>query len=125
MEDTAYLIYDGECPFCSQYARLTRLRSSMGGLELINARDGGPRVDEVRALGLQLDEGMVLQMGDSIYHGADCLHRLALMSSRSGVFNGLTYAIFKNEQLSRALYPVLRAGRNLTLKLLRKTPLGY
>jgi len=41
---------------------LTRLRETLGELQLINARDGGQQVDEARALGLRLDEGMVLQM---------------------------------------------------------------
>jgi len=125
MAYTAYLIYDGDCPFCSRYARLTRLRETLGELQLINARDGGSQVDEALALGLRLDEGMVLQVNGSHYHGADCIHRLSLMSSRSGVFNRLTYAIFKSERLSRVLYPVLRAGRNIVLKIIGREPMGY
>tara|TARA_R110001599_G_scaffold353742_1_gene596020 strand:+ start:3284 stop:3442 length:159 start_codon:yes stop_codon:yes gene_type:complete len=31
--------------------------------KFINARDGGPPVDQAQALGLRLDERMVLQMG--------------------------------------------------------------
>jgi hypothetical protein len=125
MEDAAYLIYDGECPFCSRYARLTRLCATLGGLQLIDARDGGPLVDEARALGLRLDDGMVLKIGGSHYHGADCVHRLALMSSQSNTFNRMTYKIFKSERLSRVLYPVLRAGRNFVLKILGRKPMGY
>lgn len=125
MVDKTYLVYDGECPFCTQYARLTRLRSTLGELKIINARDGGPQVDEVKALGLKIDEGMVLKMDDSYYHGADCLHRLALMSSQSGIFNRLTYALFKNERLSQFMYPVLRAGRNFVLRILGRKRLGF
>ncbi|MBW4709176.1 DUF393 domain-containing protein [Roseobacter sp. YSTF-M11] len=121
----AYLIYDGECPFCTQYVRMARLRAVMGELRLINARDGGPEVAHVRDLGYQLDEGFVLHMDGAFFHGADSLHRLALMSSRSGLFNRFTYAVFRNEARSRLLYPVLRAGRNMALRLLGRSPMGY
>lgn len=125
MGETAYLIYDGECPFCTRYARLTRLRATLGELRIVNARDGGPQVDAVKARGLEIDAGMVLRIDDRFYHGADCLHRLALLSSRSGLFNRLTYAVFRHERLARFLYPILRAGRNLVLKMLGRKPMGF
>jgi hypothetical protein len=37
------------------------------------------------------------------------------------VFNRLTYWSFRSRRASRVLYPVLRAGRNLVLKLLGRT----
>jgi predicted DCC family thiol-disulfide oxidoreductase YuxK len=115
---TAVLVYDGDCPFCSRYVRLVRLRESLGGLKLVNARDGGPLVDEVRASGHDLDQGMVLLMDGQTYHGDACMHRLALMSSPSGTFNRLNRLVFSSPTASRLLYPVLRAGRNATLRLL-------
>ena len=41
----AWLVYDGECPFCSTYVRLLRFRQSVGTVHLIDARDGGPLVE--------------------------------------------------------------------------------
>jgi hypothetical protein len=41
-----------------------------------------------------------------------------LLSSRSGLFNKLNALIFHSPTVSRLLYPLLRAGRNLTLRLL-------
>lgn len=120
----AVLIYDGDCPFCSRYVRLVRLRDSLGGLALVNARDGGPIVEEVRAAGLDLDEGMVLRMDGRLYHGDACIHRLALMSSPSGGFNRLNRLIFSSPTASRLLYPVLRTGRNAALRLLGRRRMG-
>ncbi|MEO3433046.1 DCC1-like thiol-disulfide oxidoreductase family protein [Inquilinus sp. CAU 1745] len=114
----AWLVYDGACPFCTAYARYVRVRRSVGVLELVDARKGGPLVEEVREAGLDLDQGMVLKMGGRLYHGADCLNVLAMLGSRSGLFNRLNAAIFRSPALSRALYPSLRAGRNLTLSLI-------
>ncbi len=121
----AYLIYDGDCPFCTQYVRMARLRAVLGDLRLINARDGGPEVEAVRAQGYKLDEGFVLHMDGIYFHGADSLHRLALMSSRSGLFNRVTYAIFRNRARSRLLYPVLRTGRNTVVRMMGRSPLGF
>ena len=117
------LIYDGDCPFCSNYIRLVKLREAVGPIRLINARDGGPEVREATRQGFDLNEGMLFVLNGHHYHGADCINRLALLSTGSGLFNGITAAAFRSPALSRALYPVLRAGRNLTLRLLRRRPL--
>jgi predicted DCC family thiol-disulfide oxidoreductase YuxK len=119
----AWLIYDGDCPFCSRYVQYVRVRDAVE-LRLVNARDGGPLVDEVKRAGLDLDGGMVLKLGDRYYHGADCIHVLALLGSPSNAFNRVNAAIFRSERLSRVLYPVLRAGRNTVLRMLGRTKLG-
>lgn len=113
-----WVVYDGECPFCSAYVRMVRLRASIGPVRLLNARDGGPEADLVRGAGLDLDEGMVLNYGGRLYHGADCINMLAMLSSGSSAFNRINAAIFRSRTLSGVLYPVLRAGRNATLRLL-------
>jgi predicted DCC family thiol-disulfide oxidoreductase YuxK len=126
MEDRVnnYLIYDGECPFCTRYVRLTRLRQTVGELRLINARDNTREVAAAVTAGFTLDDGMLLHLGGQYYHGAQCLNRLALLSSRSTLFNRLTYAIFRSPTASRLFYPALRNGRNLLLRLLGRRRLG-
>ena len=114
----ATIVYDGGCPFCSAYVRLVQLRQALGWVEIVDARAGGAIVDEIVAAGLDLDEGMVLKLDGALYHGEDCLNRLALMSSPSGVFNRINALLFRNRTVSRIAYPVLRAGRNATLWLL-------
>ncbi len=119
------LIYDGECPFCSEYVKLVRLRESIGPVVLVNARKDEPIVKEVIEAGFDLDEGMVLKYRGKLYHGADCIHMLALLSSPFGLFNRINHLIFKSEQLSRTLYPLLRSGRNLLLRLLRRKKINH
>jgi predicted DCC family thiol-disulfide oxidoreductase YuxK len=119
-----FLVYDGECPFCSRFVAWVRLRDSIGPVVLINARDGGPLVDEAVAAGFDLDEGMVLKMDGQFYHGADCLHALALMSTPSSLFNRVNGALFRSRLLARAAYPLLRAGRNATLALLGRSSIS-
>lgn len=115
---SARIIYDGDCPFCSAYVRMLRLRESIGPVDLVNAREHPEVAKEMHRLGAPLDDGMVLELGGKRYHGDACVQRLALLSTRSGVFNRLNAAIFSRPHLTRILYPVMRAGRNATLRLL-------
>jgi len=118
------LVYDKECPACSYYCNLARIRESVGKLVLVNAREGGPVMDEITAAGLDIDQGMVLKIGDKLYYGADAIHTLSLIGTRSGSFNRLAYFLFRSKRLSAVLYPVLRSCRNLLLKFLRKSKIN-
>lgn len=114
----SWLIYDGDCPFCSEYVRLVRLRQAIGPVELVNARDHAAIVDEIINAGFDLNDGMALKFNGQIYHGADCVHMLALLSSPTGFFNRFNALVFRSTRLSKIIYPILRAGRNASLKLL-------
>ena len=81
-------------------------------------------MDEITAAGLDIDQGMVLKVGDKLYYGADAIHSLSLMSTRSGLFNRLSYYFFRSEKVSAVSYPVLRSCRNLLLKFLRKSKIN-
>ena len=114
------LVYDRGCPACEMYATLARVRAAAGELKLIDAREPSAVMDKITRAGIDIDQAMVVIVGDRLYHGGDAIHALALMSSRSGVFNRLTYWTFRSRNVSRLLYPVLRSMRNLLLKILRK-----
>lgn len=119
-ENQILLIYDKDCPVCNAYSQMVRIRNSVGELKLINAREDSNVMRELSAQGLDIDQGMVLKMADSCYYGSDAIYMLSLLSSRSGVFNRLNYHLFKSRRVAKWLYPLLRACRNLLLKLLRK-----
>ncbi len=116
--DVTYLVYDGDCPFCSVYVEYVRVKESVGVFELVNAREGGSVVDDVIKHDFDLDEGMVLIMNGQYYHGHDCINHLALLSTSSGFFNRINAFIFRSPTVSRVLYPVLRFGRNIVIRLL-------
>ena len=117
-EQQVVLLYDRECPVCHNYCQAVRIRKSVGDLQIVNAREHSDILQEVTARGLDIDQGMVLKLGEQLYYGADAIHALALLSTRSGIFNRLNYWLFRSARLSRLLYPVLRSLRNLLLKLL-------
>lgn len=119
--DPILLVYDKQCPACDLYCNLARIRADVGDLKLVDARDGGPVMEEITRTGLDIDQGMVVKVGTQLYYGADAIHALSLMSTRTGFFNRLAYWSFRSKRAARILYPVLRTMRNLLLKLLGKT----
>jgi predicted DCC family thiol-disulfide oxidoreductase YuxK len=122
--DEIVLVYDWECPACDTYCRLICTSGSAGTLHLVNARESSAVIDEITQAGLDLDQGMVVKMGGQLYYGANAIHILALVSSRSDLFNKLSHYAFRSLTLSRILYPGLRTCRNLLLKLMGKTKIN-
>ncbi len=120
-DDKTWLVYDGECPFCSEYVKLVKLREAIGPIELVNARDKLPIVEELINSGFDLDDGMALKYKGQVYHGAECINMLALMSTPNGLFNRVNGLIFRSPKLSKVLYPALRLGRNTVLRLLGRS----
>jgi predicted DCC family thiol-disulfide oxidoreductase YuxK len=120
MEFDILLVYDKECPVCDAYCRVARIRESVGRLRLVDAREETPIMEEITRQGLDIDQGMVLKAGETLYYGQDAIHALALMGSASGPFNRLNHWIFRSKRRARLLYPPLRSARNLLLKALRK-----
>jgi predicted DCC family thiol-disulfide oxidoreductase YuxK len=118
------LVYDKECPACNNYCQVVRIRETVGRLRIVDAREESDVMREITGEGLDIDQGMVLKMGNRLYYGSDAIHALALISSRSGLFNRLNFWIFRSQRVSAMLYPVLRSCRNLLLKLLGKTKIN-
>lgn len=120
-----FLIYDGDCPFCSGFVTFVRLQETLGDFRLLNARDPSPELEEARQVGFVIDDGMLMKIGGQYYHGADCMNRISLLTTKSGVLNKLVLFVFRNKQLSRFVYPMLRFFRNTTIKILGVSRLGY
>jgi len=119
--DEILLVYDKQCPACSYYCNLVRIRQTVGELKLVDAREPGAVMDEITARGWDIDQGMVLKVGDALYYGSDAIHAVALLGSSSGFFNRINHWLFKSPARAKYIYPILRAGRGLLLKFMRRT----
>lgn len=114
---TALIVYDGDCIFCQSYVRFTRLRSTVGAVELLDARSDDPRVAEFRRQGFDLNEGMLFIFEDRVYHGDEAINLLAILSSSSSLFGWFNRRILANRTVARLVYPALKLGRRATLRL--------
>lgn len=119
MTDAALtVVYDGECPFCSNYVRLMALRRSVGAVALVDARAGGPVVEEIVRQGYDLNEGMVVRHGRTLYYGADALVLLSSLSADGTVLSRGLSRLLRSPARARLLYPAMKLGRRATLTLL-------
>ncbi|MDO5632170.1 MAG: DCC1-like thiol-disulfide oxidoreductase family protein [Paracoccus sp. (in: a-proteobacteria)] len=109
------IVYDGECPFCTDFTRVVALRR-LGEVALIDARGTDPRVTEIGA-GLDLNQGMAVRHNGRVLFGADAMALLLALSPPRGPWKVLPW-FFATPRRAWLAYPVLRAGRNIVLRLL-------
>jgi predicted DCC family thiol-disulfide oxidoreductase YuxK len=111
------VVYDGDCPLCNSYVRMTRLREAVGRPTLVNARERPELVKALAESGTNLDEGMAVYYQGRTYVGSEAVNLLALLTSSANLANRVAAMVLGQPRLARALYPLLRAGRSLLLKL--------
>jgi predicted DCC family thiol-disulfide oxidoreductase YuxK len=116
--ETLRIVYDGECPFCSRFVALYRIRQNVGRVELIDARTHPELVAEVRARGYEINDGMIAIWRGRYYYGADGATLMALLSAESGFFARLNRLMFRNPRVAGIVYPILVRGRKLALRLM-------
>jgi hypothetical protein len=97
---------------------MLRLRESAGPVRLIDAREEPALVAALEGAGKPFNRGMTVAYAGRLYYGADAIHVLALLASRSGLANRAVARLLRNQRMAKAAYPLLRAGRNIGLKLL-------
>jgi predicted DCC family thiol-disulfide oxidoreductase YuxK len=118
-KDELTLIYDGKCPVCTAYSCGVDVDSaSASSVRIVDARGDDAMIKLATATGLDFDEGMVVSYRGKFYHGADALHVLATLAPAKGIWNRINRFLFGSRAVSRFLYPMLRSGRNLLLRLL-------
>ena len=115
------VVYDRDCPICEFYCTRTDVDPDKGQLLLVDARADSEVMHDITALGLDIDEGMVVRVEDKVYYGAEAIHQLALLSSGKGFINAMGKFFFRSPRVARILYPPLKLLRNLLLRVLGRT----
>jgi predicted DCC family thiol-disulfide oxidoreductase YuxK len=120
-----FLLYDGECPACSAYVAMARLRQLHPGLRLMSARSEPALVAELRGKGYEINEGMVLCLDGVIHFGADATRMIAVLGRSSpSRWRRTALASVGTAPWARRLYPWLNRTRLLLLRMLGRKPIG-
>jgi predicted DCC family thiol-disulfide oxidoreductase YuxK len=115
------LVYDPQCPVCDTYCRAIARQGSRPGLRLADARVSGGVMEEITRRGLDIDQGMVVSVDGELSYGAAAMHALAALGGNASPLDRINRWLFGSPRRARYLYPLLRTGRNLLLKALRRT----
>lgn len=117
------VIYDGECPFCRSYVSLMKLRNAVGSVSLIDAREKSSATRELTHRGYDLNQGMAVIYGETIYFGKDAVVLISSLINQSGVTSKLIAVLLREPRRAALFYPMMKMGRRITLNLLGKPPL--
>ncbi len=112
------VFYDGECPFCRNFVKLLRLKETTQTVALHNLRDVPKAVEWFARQGFDVDEGMIVTVDQQVFYGKDAVRILSEMSTESPLFNRCVRFLLGGERRARYFYPLMVAGRNLTLRIL-------
>jgi predicted DCC family thiol-disulfide oxidoreductase YuxK len=116
--DVMTVVYDGQCPFCTNYVSLMNIRRSVGKVALVDARENSPIVKMLADEGYDLDEGMAVVFGDRVYYGEDAVTFISSLADRTSLASRLIAALLANPNRAAALYPIMKRGRRIALNLL-------
>jgi predicted DCC family thiol-disulfide oxidoreductase YuxK len=117
--DKTELLYDDDCPVCRAYCTRVEMREDAGALELVDARKPGALLAEVTAMGLDIDEGMVVKRGGKIYYGSDAMRVLTGLKKSGWMERSLF-----GGRLAGPVYALGKAVRNIVLRVLRIPKIG-
>ncbi len=112
--ETIRILYDGDCPFCTRYVRLLRLRENLR-VEMVNARENSADRDAATAKGFDLDHGMLVTYGGQDYYADAAITLLSVLATSSGFINRMAAAAFRSPRRAKMIYPVLAFFRRITV----------
>lgn len=122
---TLEIVYDGDCPFCSQFVKMVRLREVFGAVKLVDARaSDDPQIIDLRSR-FRLDDGFVVIHGGKEYYGPAAMDFLSIASDSKGFMSRMLRTPLFKGAFGRWTYPKLVAGRKLALRLLGRKLMGY
>ena len=111
------IIYDGECPLCNHYITRLRLVETFGAVELVDARAESDITRKYWAQGYNLDQGMIVVLGDTVYYGADAANLLARLSTNSALFSKVQHWALSHAAVAKFVYPLLKVCRRIALRM--------
>ena len=111
------IYYDGDCPVCSRYVLMSRLKKEFD-VRLLNLREHPEKVQEFSDAGYNVDDGMMVELEGQRYFGADAMYIMNVYGDGKGPLAWLMEGYFKHQKLAQVTYPLLRFGRNSLLRML-------
>ena len=117
------IVYDGECPFCTDFVVVSNIKKNVGSVRLINARDTEAHaVKMLKKQGINLDDGMAIIHEDgSIMYGALAARFITVYGQGKGLRAFFYRLLLRNERVAKCVYPGLVSLRKLFFRMTRRS----
>ncbi|GAB1267244.1 hypothetical protein NBRC116493_04970 [Aurantivibrio infirmus] len=117
-EEKICLLYDRQCPVCRYFADTYELTNDH--IELVNAREQSAILKRAADRNFDVNNGIVLVVGESFYFAEDAMVQLVNRQHFPGPIGFVIGRIFKYPRLAKLVNPILVFLRKILLKLLGK-----
>ena len=114
----SFVLYDGDCPVCSAYMALAQLRRLRPDIQVLDARTQPDLVAALRAQGHDVNDSILVKLGPQVYSGAVATGLMAKLGSDNTIVRRAALYAIGGAPWAAAIYPWLRACRNLLLRVL-------
>ena len=118
MKQKLTLYYDKQCPFCSKYAKLLKLKENFE----INLKDARENLDEISVLckNLDINDGFIVIYKNDCFQGAKALEFLNRAVDKTTILGKLHFFFAYENIFSKFLYKSFFIFRKIALFILRK-----
>ena len=109
-------IYDGECPFCNNFAELLEIKSKINNIKILDGRKNLSIIKSLLEKGYDLDKGAILLKDDDIFHGANAINTICkeIKNPSSNLLKILS-SVFKSNKRTKFFFPLLLRARRFAL----------
>ena len=109
-------IYDGECPFCNNFAELLEIKSKINNIKILDGRKNLIIIKSLLEKGYDLDKGAILLKDDDIFHGANAINTICkeIKDPSSNLLKILS-SVFKSNKRTKFFFPLLLRARRFAL----------
>ena len=118
MKQKITLYYDKQCPFCTKYANLLKLKENFE----ITLKDARENLDEISVLckNLDINDGFIVIYKNDSFQGAKALEFLNRAVDKTTILGKLHFFFAYENIFSKFLYKTLFILRKIALFILRK-----
>ena len=116
MKSNFTFIYDGECPFCNNFAELLEIKSKINNIKILDGRKNLIIIKSLLEKGYDLDKGAILLKDDDIFHGANAINTICkeIKNPSSNLLKILS-SVFKSNKRTKFFFPLLLRARRFAL----------
>ena len=113
MESNLVFIYDGQCPFCNQFAELLELKSNLPNIQVKNARENPSDLPENYDMDIS---GAILIHDNEMLCGSEAIHRVcSQIDEPSDSLLRFLSVVFSSSSRTNSIFPFLLIARRISL----------